>query len=304
MLLPSNNMGRPPNVPINSATRPWAPPINLAGGLLRGTLTPHPNKPRQYLLPIPPVPNGTAKAIRLALYGTIHPYTGQQSRIRTLSAKLQDQRDEAAACQQKIAELETMKEHSLRDIRETRQQETANTVAALERKLRNRHSKEAAAAEVVWKEHLDEECEAKRKVWQQACDDAACREEPSAKRVKHPDAAAKVSCSEELTEPAGVSCDQPAVPLEQPAVPFDQPALPLEQIALPLDQPGGSAVQVKSEILRDQVVEAEAAFEKLTESRTEMIWLLKQVIKAEEKQKADGNKKPPAQILVQASRQA
>ena len=153
-------MGRPPNVSCNSPTRPWAPPVNLA--LLRGTLTSQTNKVRQFLLPIPAVPAATAKAIRNTLAGTVQPFSAQQNRIRVLTAKLQDQRDKAAASQNRIAELETLKEQGLRDIRETRQHETANTVAALERKLRNRYTKESAAAQAVWKEQLNEECAAKR----------------------------------------------------------------------------------------------------------------------------------------------
>ena len=71
-----------------------------------------------------------------------------------------------------------------------------------------------------------------------------------------------------------------------------------------LIQPAVAAVEIKSDGLREEVAEAEASLEKLNESRTEMIWLLKQVIKAEEKQKVDNNKKLPATSRIESSRQA
>lgn len=269
-------MGRPPNSSFSChspTTRPWAPPVNLAGGLLRGSVTPHVNKVRQFVLPIPAVPAHTAKAIRTALAGTIQPFAAQQNRIRSLTAKLQDQREKAAASQQRKADLETLKEQGLRDIRETRQQETANIVATLERKLRIRYNKEAAAAQAVWKAQLDEECEAKRKAWRLARQEAVDSGEPDKKRMKLLEAAA--GDSEEPTDAA----------------------------ILAIIQPAAAAVEIKSDGLREQVVEAEAALEKLIESRTEMIWLLKQVIKADEKQKSDNSKKPAA-ARIESSRQA
>ena len=181
-------MGRPPNAPCHSPNRPWAPPLHLAGGLLRGTLTPHSNKVRQFVLPIPTVPIATAKAIRESLAGSVHqPFAAQKHRIRTLSSKVLDQRAKAVASQQRITELEDEKEQGLRDIRETRQQETVDIVAVVERKLRSRYNKEAAAAHAIWKEHLEQECEAKRKAWRQRQEtqlENSLDGEPEKKRTK------------------------------------------------------------------------------------------------------------------------
>jgi hypothetical protein len=265
-------MGRPPNVPCHSPSRPWAPPLHIAGGILRGTVTPHSNKVRQFVLPIPPVPAATSKAIRASLASTVQPFAAQQNRIRILTTKFHDQRAKAAASQKRIAELEDEKELGLRDIRETRQQETADIIAAVERKLRSRYNKEAAAAHAIWKEKLDEECEAKRKAWkfeEQQKDEEKMNavvhdDEPDPKRLKVQD---KVETEKlETTDAIGITTISETGTMDAPIV-------------------------KKSDEIRKKIQETEATLEKLTETRTEMIWLLKQVIKAEEKRKIDLNKK-------------
>jgi predicted RNase H-like nuclease (RuvC/YqgF family) len=107
-------MGRRPNITCHSPTRPWAPPINLSGGLLRGTTTSQANKVRQFVLPIPPIPAANAKAIRTAVASTVHPFAAQQNRIRLLTTKFHDQRAKASAIQKKIAELDDLKDQGLR----------------------------------------------------------------------------------------------------------------------------------------------------------------------------------------------
>lgn len=274
-------MGRPPNAPSHSPTRPWVPPFHMAGGLLRGTLTPHANKVRQFVLDIPPVPIDTAKAIRESLAGsTVQPFAAQQNRIRALHAKVLDQRAKAAASQKRILELEDKKEQGLRDIRETRQQETADIVAVVERKLRSRYNKESVAAHDLWKENLEEECEAKRQAWrqQQQQDNPGTGSnsqeggEPDKKRVK-------------LEE------DESQQDRETPNAAVDAPNP--ENLVATMDDTATATTIVsdtrvdtdtkKSDALRKQLLETEAALEKLTETRAELIWLLKQVIKADEK---------------------
>lgn len=263
-------MGRPPNAPCHSPTRPWAPPLHLAGGLLRGTLTPHSNKVRQFVLPIPPVPTATAKAIRESLAGSVQPFAAQQNRIRTLTSKVLDQRAKAVASQKRITELEDEKEQGLRDIRETRQQETADIVAVVERKLRSRFNKEAAAAHAIWKENLEQECEAKRKAWRQRQEDqltvsSSLEGEPEKKRTKVEDV------KQDIEKSVG-SLDHDYNTI----VNSDTTLTTVKSEAL-IEQ------EKKSDALREKLLESEAALEKLSETRTEIVWLLKQVIKIDEK---------------------
>jgi uncharacterized coiled-coil protein SlyX len=257
-------MGRPPNAPCHSPTRPWAPPVHYAGGLLRGTLKPHANKVRQFVLPIPPIPLATFKAIRASLAGTNQPFAVQQNRIRTLTTKFHDQRNKAAASQKRITELEDEKEQGLRDIRETRQRETADIVAVVERKLRSRYEKEAAAAFDVWKVKLDEECEAKREAWKHEQEEQV-QLEPDKKRTK-----IEIKGNDDQTDADTGSTDDKV----------EKSDASKEDI-----------LEKRNDILSKKLAESEATLEKLTETRAEMIWLLKQVIKAEEKRKIDTNKK-------------
>jgi hypothetical protein len=230
---------------------------------------------RQYVLPIPEVPASTSQAIRQALVGSVQPFAAQQNRIRILSSKLREQREKAKACQQKIVDLEAQKEESLRDIRETRQQEAANTVAILERRLRNRYNKELAASRAAWQEQLDTDCDAKRKAWRLGKEEAT-------KVTERNDAEGHESVTKraKLTD------------LEQSATndPCEGDSS-METSIEALVQPALSAIDIKSDSLKKELVETEAALERLNETRTEMIWLLKQVIKAEEKRKVGHNKR-------------
>lgn len=261
-------MGRPPNIPTQSPSRPWVPPIHLS--VLRGTAPPHVNKVRQFVVPMPPVPEATAHAIRNAST-TQNPFAAQQNRIRILTAKVQDQRAKAAVSQKRVAELEDLKDQGLRDIRETRQRETAEIVANWERKLRSRYNKEVASAQAAWQAELDEACEAKRQAWRLAHkeEENDTIEEPSRKR-------AKLQLEPEETSTVDDAVAVGVVEKSAPSV-------------VGLDE-----VVAKKDRLRQKVGQAEASLEQLTETRTEMIWLLKQVIKAEEKRKMDLQKQKAA----------
>ena len=277
-------MGRPPNAPNHqSPTRPWAPPLNLTGGsLLRGTFTPHSNKVRQFVLPIPPVPTTTAKAIRESLASTVQPFAAQQNRIRVLTSKVLDQRAKAAASQKRIVELEDEKEQGLRDIRETRQQETADIVAVVERKLRSRYHKEAAAVHAQWKENLEEECETKRKAWRQQQQQQEEVEEEGQICSSHEDEPEKKRTKLEVDEQENEKSDDTLGSNARVTSSDTANTTTTSETETTSVEPQNKEKK-KSDLLREQLTESKAALDKLTETRSEMIWLLKQVIKAEEK---------------------
>jgi hypothetical protein len=170
-------MARPPNAPNSPKT--WQPPASAGGVVLRHQPT---HKVRQYLLPVPAVPQVIAKVIRSS--AVTQPFAAQQHKIRILTQKLHDQRQKVAASREKIALLEERKEHGLRDIRETRQAETANTLAALERKMRNRLQKEKAVAEAAWKERTELESELKRQALRERFEARDLSDDVSAPAVK------------------------------------------------------------------------------------------------------------------------
>jgi len=269
-------MGRPPNFPSNSPNRQWSAPA-ASGSILRNTVSLHANKVRQYRFNIPAVPNAVRKAVESTLASVKKPFAAQQNRIRVLTTKLHDQRQKAAAAQEKIAALERAKEEGLRDIRETRQQEMQNMVHTMEKKMRNRHSKEAAAAEQQWKEQMEEECEAKRDDFRKRAQEKSAQE-PALKRLKLLEEAASQTTQEVST------------------------THPHEDAIAALIEPAMATVEVKSEVMQNEADAKTAALQQLEQSRRGMINLLKEVIKAEGKQKAKLT--PPAKINTPSNRQA
>ena len=268
-------MGRPPNFPSNSPNRQWSAPA-ASGSILRNTVSLHANKVRQYRFNIPAVPNAVRKAMESTLASVKKPFAAQQNRIRILTNKLQDQRQKAVASQEKIAALETAKEEGLRDIRETRQQEMQNMVHTMEKKMRNRHSKEIAAAEQQWKEQVEEECEAKRDDFRKRAQEKS-EQEPALKRLKL------------LEEAASQTTQEASATLQEDAI-------------AALLEPAMATVEVKSEVMQNEADAKTAALHQLEQSRRGMINLLKEVIKAEGKQKAKLT--PPAKINTPSNRQA
>lgn len=257
-------MARPPNIPTNSPNRQWSAPATV-GSILRNAVSQHANKVRQFRLPIPPTPIDVRRAIEESVTAQRQqqPFAAQQNRIRTLTTKLHDQRAKAVASQAKLVALETAKEEGLRGIRETLQQETQQTVQNLERKWRSRHNKEAAAAELQWKEQLEEQCEAKRDELRKHMLENSSQE-PALKRLKLLEEAAK----------AAVKGDD------------DSQDVPQDDVIVALIEPAVSAVEVTSDFLQKQADAKVAAVDEMEQSRREMINLLKEVIKAEGKQKA------------------
>ncbi len=239
-------------------------------------MTPHANKVRQFVLAIPPVPTDTAKAIRESLAGSaVQPFAAQKNRIRALHAKVLDQRAKATASQKRILELEDKKEQGLRDIRETRQQETADIVAVVERKLRSRYNKESVAAHDMWKENLEEECEAKRQAWRQLQQEDNPGTESHSQEGGEPDKK-RAKREDESQQDRETSVTAVGAPYSESLVTLDTTATTVVSDATVADTK-------KSDTLRKKLLESEAALEKLTETRAELIWLLKQVIKADEK---------------------
>ena len=223
------------------------------------------NKVRQFRLPLPAVPAAVRQAIEAHVrLARRRPLATQQNRIRVLTTKLHDQREKAAASQEKLAALETAKEEGLRGIRESLQQETQQTVQTMERKWRHRNQKEVAAAEQQWKEQVEEQCEAKRHEWRKRMQKTHSQE-PALKRLK---------LLEDAAQAAAKGDDSSA------------PELPQNDVIVALIEPAVSAVEVTSDFLQKQVDAKVAAVEEMEQSRKEMINLLKEVIKAEGKQKA------------------
>lgn len=215
------------------------------------------SKVRQFVIDFPPTPAAIAQAIRRQR----RPHKQQ----RTLTTKLHKQRAEVDRLRSEIRRVEQDREKALRTLRLQHQTSTAQAVAALAEQLRTQH--DAPAARIEFEERCSRECEAKRKEWTAEFD--AIDTKPMEERVAILEAAAK-----ETTDTTEKQSEGMVAAICQPAI---------------------DAVEIKSEKLKEVQKEREVALEKITETRSELIWLLKQVIKAEEKLKSE-SKKPPVTI--------
>jgi hypothetical protein len=249
----------------NNHHRPFTPPLWLTGEKQK-------ERPRQWKVPLTASSVEVVQKVKRIISRNQRPYQQEQQSIHQATTKLAEHQQKCAAAEKKIQALEEAKEVSLQDIREQRAAETAAAVAVVEKKLRAEFEKESKERELEWKKGVQEDCKSKRKRVEEAAA-ASEKERESNKRLRE-DAAAKGSTSEEGT--SGGS----AVPL-------------LESEKL-------QQSQAKTKEVEKELTESKRKVTQLNENRTEMIWLLKQAIKAEEKEKSTirlaSEKKPEAKI--------
>jgi hypothetical protein len=202
---------------------------------------------QQYVLP--PVPEAVAQAIR----ATVRP-SQYQTRIRNLTNKLQDQQVKQEKYKAKIKDLEAQKDEQLRVIRETNRDQTRQIISALEKKVRDQYAVEEAEARKQFEEKLQGDLGKMRAEFKEK-QKSKYNHEPARKRIKLLEEMA--TSDETVTDGAIAAIYQPAL----------------------------EAIEIKSHDLQTAYQESENALEKLNESRADMIWLLKQVIKIEAKDK-------------------
>jgi hypothetical protein len=298
------------------------------------------SKPRQFTLPIPPVPSDVRKYIQKTVssqWRFASPLAPQQNKIRIWKTKLADQKEKVQIAHAKIQTLLDQKEQSLREIRESRQFELAQSIAHTERKLRSRYQKERIGKEKEFREQLEKEVQEQRRMkkkhargegdmtmmsmiistdsllnatnsersntttsWDKEIVDVL---EPAQKRVKELE-----RMLERATEEANAimndtttttttiqSCatqkeseemkDNDAIQKKKLDDNDEDNDEPPSAIIAALIREAESNVEIQSEQLSQQLQEAKDQLVKLNKSKLEMIWLMKQVIKAEQKQK-------------------
>jgi hypothetical protein len=204
---------------------------------------------QQYALT--PVPEAVAQAIR----ATVRP-SQYQTRIRNLINKLEDQQVKQEKYKMKIRDLEAQKDEQLRVIRETNREETNQRIAVVEAKLRKQFAAEEVEARKAFEEKLQEDRKAKRAEFMEKLK-IKYNHEPARKRIKLLEEAATRSDETEEDDGAIAAIYKPAL----------------------------EAIEIKSHSLTTACQEAEVALEKLNECRADMIWLLKETIKVETKDK-------------------
>jgi hypothetical protein len=244
--------------------RPFTPPLWLTGEKQK-------ERPRQWKVPLTASSLEVVQKVKQIISRNQRPYQQEQQSIHQATAKLTEYQQKCAAAERKIQTLEQAKEASLQDIREQRTAEKAAAVAAAEKKLRAKFEKESKERELEWKKGVQEEWNAKRKRVEEAAATADSDKPQESNKRLHADADAEAKATSE-----GGTTGSSTVPL-------------VESEKLQQSQAKTKEVQEELEQRKRKVIQ-------LNENRTEMIWLLKQAIKAEEKEKSNKDKKPEAKI--------
>lgn len=216
-------------------------------------------------------------------------FTQQEHKIRQLKAKLADQRSKAEGARSFLQELEQSKEDGLKDIEKLRKEEIEKTIAQKQKALRDSHEQEIQKMETEYMEKLEKECHA----------EADRKSQERMKKIQEEEEAAAAAAKAEQEKPNADDAEAPLSKLPKVVASSSEEAEEGEEIE---DEAKQQPTLYKSEILKKEVEELKATVEKANENRTELIWLLKQIIKAEEKQRAGMANKPNAQIS--ASKQA
>jgi hypothetical protein len=246
----------------NSHHRPFTPPMWLTGEKQK-------ERPRQWKVPLTASSLEVVNKVKRTISSNQRPYQQEQQSIHHATTKLTEHQNKCAAAEKKIEALEQAKETSLQDIREQRAAETEAAVAVVEKKLRAKFEKESKERELEWKKGVEEDCNNKRKRAEEDKAAAPEKEQESNKRL-HADADPKATSEEGTTNSSTV----PLVESEK-----------LQQS------------QAKTKEVQEELEQSKRKVTQLNENRTEMIWLLKQAIKAEEKEKSlASEKKPEAKI--------
>jgi hypothetical protein len=229
----------------------------------------------QFVLPIPPVPEDIAKEVSTKFLSSSKPFFVQESRIRLLTAKRNDQRERVTGYEEQLSELENQKEYALSDIISARKKEKDDAMNAIEEKLRTKYIDEFTVREQKILADFQEECDNKRKILREKHEKQRQEEkEQSMRRLE------LLEAVEADNESEGAQGGQ-------------------SSLLVLLDETNNEQVQLakkKIEEKRTELAELEANLVTLTDSRSEMIWLLKQVIKAEEKQKIKIDKEKQQQL--------
>jgi len=258
-----------------AAGRPWTPPMWLTGEKTK-------ERPRRWKIPMAAMSGDVLSAVQISIQSTQKPHQKEQHQIHIAAAKL---RECQAVCETFAQELETLqetKETGLQDVRVnvTGQQEAAWTVR--ERKIRAEYQRKTVEREQAWRASIAQECVAKRKRVRED-------QEQAKKKQKTPPE------DEDGQETPPTATEEEERGKEEKEE--ENLAEILKEESLPLRN-----ALAKTQELEQELKASQGKLDQLIENRSEMVWLLKQAIKAEEKQKIVRDKKPEPKIA--ASKQA
>lgn len=245
------------------------------------------HKRRKYFnLKILPIPDDVYGAIsKIVRQEQSLRFHQEEQKLKQSRISLSDQRTKLKEAQELVEKLERAEKERYNSIRETCEKEYEAKIAAMEEQIRQNHMARLQSLEEQWKDELETEykaeaerlsAERKRKAEQDCAALAAVQDVGKGTDVKKE--AAKALEENTQTGPSSESTE--AVD----------------------EKRAGSKSSSQAEKLLSEIDELNSMMEKANEHKTELIWLLKQIIKAEAKQKALLETKPKAKIA--ASKQA
>ena len=205
-----------------------------------------------YSVPIPVVPDALKNVIEehLIQTGAVDSNSDKQStkmlhHMRQLQQDLQSQRQKVKVQEAKVETAIAAKDQKLSNLRRDKEGELEKVLKEVERKIRKKQDKRSKEAEEKIRQQIIEKFEKEYK------------EEQTLKR-KRKEEEEEENKGEKATEGEGEESEAKKQKVE---------------------------TTLRSDSIQEKIDEKKARVEELTNMKTEMIWLMKQVIKAETKQK-------------------
>jgi hypothetical protein len=231
----------------------------------------------KFVVPVPAVPREIVAAVRE------RSHSKERARIVQLHRKLAEQRERAVAVQDSIRELEASKLDARRRAEDELDRDTAAALQEIESEVVSRYEADKAKRREAWQQKVEEEfqreldgdqaVQRKKRTREEAgtVDDDGDSSDSGQKNPKPSDSASERDPGS-TRQPT--SSDESSPPLLPPS-----DALMAAQVD---EEAAASYLKAQKELQQD----AQRKLDKLQEKRGEIVWLLKQVIKAEEKAKA------------------
>lgn len=224
----------------------WTPPLWI-------TKEKHPHRSRNLNFPIPPVPGTTRKAIQKYIEKQQPPYRKQEAQIQLLQNKLKGHKEKVKHAQQKLQKLEESKAERIQEIRVLREEAMEVALLKVQQEIKQEHEAAAKQREEEWKQNTEREIKAAKRQFK--------------KEQTEMDEKERELYNKKIEEEKKALQRKPSV--EDGEVDDDD-----EKNLLPSQQ------------LERELGKSKDRLDQLKDTKSEMVWLLKQVIKTEKKRKA------------------
>lgn len=207
---------------------------------------------RSLTIPIPPVPIETRKAIQKHIAKQQPPYFKQQAQINQLHAKLLTQQEKVRHAQHKLERLEEDKAERIQEIKVVREEEKEESLKRIEKNMQSELEEEFRKKEEEFKRDAEKEMQAAKEQFKK---EQAAEEEKELELRKQQ--------FEEEQKKKGEQGNE------------EKEATAAAELEIPI-----------SKKLEEEHEKVMAKINDFKETKKEMVWLLKQVINAENKRKA------------------